>query len=104
MHQLNEAELLICKEVKREFFPKKGWIGITTLDPAGNPIVHDVFTRHGLQLEVKKLLDKFGKDLLKEINERKPIEGSGTVFISHEHAEDQEAAKGLVKAFLVSQG
>ena len=102
MHLLNEAELLICKAVKRETFPKKGWIGISTLDPAGNIIIHDVFTRHGMQLEVKKLIDKFGKGLLKEINEREPIEGSGTIFISHEHAEDPDTARGLAKAFLES--
>lgn len=99
---LNEAELLICKEAKRESFTKKGWIGISTLDPAGNIIIHDVFTRHGLQIEAKKLIDKFGKDLLKEINERKPIKGSGVIFIAYEHAEDQDTARGLAKAFLES--
>ena len=99
---LNEAELLICKAVKRESSPKKGWIGISTVDPAGNVVIHDIFTRHGMQLEVKKLFDKFGKKLLKEINEREPAEGSKSIFISHEHAEDPDTARGLAKAFLES--
>jgi hypothetical protein len=101
---LNEAELLICKAVRRESSPKKGWIGISTVDPAGNVVIHDIFTKHEMRMEVKKLLDKFGKDLLEEINHREPAEGSKSIFISHEHAEDHEAAKKLAEAFLDAKG
>ena len=102
--KLSEAELLICKAVKRESSPKKGWIGISTLDPAGNVVVHDIFTKHELRLETAKLLEKFGKDLLEEIKHREPVEGSKSVFISYEHAEDHKTAKDLVEAFLDAKG
>ncbi len=94
---LNEAELLICKVVNSESSPKKGWFVISTIDPAGNPMIHDAFSRHELYLEVHRLLTIHGDIILNEIKNRVPLKGSKSIFINQIHAQDKETAIGLAR-------
>lgn len=97
---LNEAELLICKVVNSESSPKKGWFVIATIDPAGNQVIHDAFSRHELYLEVNRLFSIHGEILLNEIKNRFPKKGSKSIFINQIQAKDKETAIGLAKELL----
>lgn len=101
---LSEVELMVCKLVTTESHPGKGWIGITTLDPAGHTQFHGVFTRNDLIAEVNRLIAHHGDTVVRtEIDLRKVSRGSKSIFVPYRDAYDARHAESIIRQHVVAE-